>query len=77
LQGLERQLKLIRNEIESCFSNIFMEYQKEKKIVDDFTMTNFVEILLNLDEKLEDQAIMGIIGVCASHLTIFNLMICM
>ncbi|CAK9869232.1 unnamed protein product [Sphagnum jensenii] len=35
---------------------------KDNKIVDDFTMTNFVEILLNLDEKLEDQAIVGIIG---------------
>jgi hypothetical protein len=77
LQGFERQLKLIRNEIESCLSNIFMEYRKGNKIVDDFTTTNFVEILLNLDEKLEDQAIMGIIAVCASHLTIFNLMICM
>ncbi|KAH9571201.1 hypothetical protein CY35_02G081600 [Sphagnum magellanicum] len=61
LQGLERQFKLIRNEIESCLSKIFMEYQKGNKMVDDFTTTNFVEILLNLDEKLEDKAILGII----------------
>jgi hypothetical protein len=67
LQGLERQFKLIRNEIESCLSKIFMEYRKGNKMVDDFTTTNFIEILLNLDEKLEDKAIMGIIGVCASH----------
>jgi len=67
LQGLERQFKLIRNEIESCLSKIFMEYQKGNKMVDDFTATNFVEILLNLDEKLEDKAIMGIMEVCASH----------
>jgi hypothetical protein len=67
LQGLERQFKLIRNEIESCLSKIFIEYQKGNKMVDDFTTTNFVEILLNLDEKLEDKAMMGIIGVCASH----------
>jgi hypothetical protein len=67
LQGLERQFKLIRNEMESCLSKILMEYRKGNKMVDDFTTTNFVEILLNLDEKLEDKAIMGIIGVCASH----------
>jgi hypothetical protein len=67
LQGLERQFKIIRNEIESCLSKIFMEYRKGNKMVYDFTTTNFVEILLNLDEKLEDKAIMGVIEVCASH----------
>jgi hypothetical protein len=36
-------------------------------MVDDSTTINFVEILLNLDEKLEDKAMMGIISVCASH----------
>jgi hypothetical protein len=67
LQGLERQCKLLRNEIETCLSKIFMEYRKGNKMVDDSTTINFVEILLNLDEKLEDKAMMGIISVCASH----------
>jgi hypothetical protein len=74
LQGLERRMKCIRNRLENHLSNILKEYRKGNKLVFDSTVKYFVQVLLNLDEKLNDASIMAILVVCAFYSTYFNKM---
>jgi hypothetical protein len=74
LQGLERRMKSIRNRLENNLSNILKEYRKGNKLVFDSTAKSFVQVLLNLDEKLDDKSIMATLMVCAFYSTYFNKM---
>jgi hypothetical protein len=74
LQGLERRMKSIRNQMENNLSNILKEYRKGNKLVFDSTAKDFVQVLLNLDEKLDDTSIMAILGVCAFYSSYFDKM---
>jgi hypothetical protein len=65
LQGLERHMKRLKTQIDNSLSNILKEYRKGNKAIVDSTMANFVEILLNLDKKLDDKSIMGVLSVCS------------
>jgi hypothetical protein len=65
LQGLERHMKRLKTRIDNSLSNILKEYRKGNKVIVDSTMANFVEILLNLDKKLDDKSIMGVLSVCS------------
>ncbi len=65
LQGLERHMKRLKIRIDNSLSNILKEYRKGNKTIVDSTMANFVEILLNLDKKLDDKSIMGVLSVCS------------
>lgn len=73
LQGLERRMKHVANQIESYPLNILKEYQKGNKLVVDSITTNFVDILLSFDEKLDDKSMMGILTVCAYYHTLLVL----
>jgi len=72
LQGLERRMKSIRNQMENNLSNILKEYQKGNKLVFDSTAKDFLQVLLNLDEKLDDKSIMAILWVRAFILPILT-----
>jgi cytochrome P450 len=61
LQGLERRMKCIRNRLENNLSNILKEYRKGNKLVFDSTVKYFIQVLLNLDKKLDDTSIMAIL----------------
>ncbi len=74
LQGLEKHMKGIRNRLENNLSNILKEYRNGNKLVFDSTGKYFVQVLLNLEEKLDDTSIMAILVVCAFYSTYFNKM---
>jgi hypothetical protein len=76
LQGLERRMKRVANQVESYLLNILKEYRKGNKLVVDSITTNFVDILLSLDEKLDDKSMMGILTVCAYYHTLLVLTKC-
>jgi len=76
LQGLERRMKCIANQAESYLLNILKEYRKGNKLVVDSIMTNLVDILLSLDEKLDDKSMMRILTVCAYYHTLLVLAKC-
>jgi len=76
LQGLERCMKCVANQAESYLLNIFKEYRKGNKLVVDSIMTNFVDILLSLDEKLDDKSMIGILTICAYYHTLLVLAKC-
>jgi hypothetical protein len=67
LQGLERHMKRVANQVENYLLNILKEYRKGNKLVVDSIMTNFVDILLNLDEKLDDKSMIVILTICAYY----------
>jgi hypothetical protein len=74
VQGLERHMKCIRNRLENNLSNILKAYREGNKLVFDSTVKYFVQVLLNLDEKLDDTSIMAILVVCAFYSIYFNKM---
>jgi hypothetical protein len=76
LQGLERHMKHVANQVENYLLNILKEYQKGNKLVVDSITTNFVDILLNLDEKLDDKSMIVILTVCAYYHTLLVLAKC-
>jgi hypothetical protein len=67
VQGIEKQLKHMRNRMENSLSKILNEYRNKKKMVVDSIVPNFVETLLNYDEKLDERSIMGVLLVCTHH----------
>jgi cytochrome P450 len=67
VQGLERQMKHIRNQAENSLSIILNEYRNGNEMVTNSTVTDFVEILLNHDGKLDERSIMGVLAVCTHH----------
>lgn len=67
LQGLERHMKHLKTRIDNSLSNILKEYRKGNKAIIDSTVANFVEILLNLDKKLDDKSIMGVLSICSKY----------
>jgi hypothetical protein len=69
-------MKRVASQAESYLLNILKEYQKGNKLVVDSITTNFVDILLSLDEKLDDKSMMGILMVCAYYHTLFVLAKC-
>lgn len=76
IQGLERHMKRLANQAESYLLNILKEYRKGNKLVVDSITTNFVDIWLSLDEKLDDKSMMGILMVCAYYHTLLVLAKC-
>jgi ribosomal protein L17 len=64
LQGLEKQMKHGRDKMEHHVASILKEYKKGNKMVANSNVKDFVEILLNLDEKLDDATIKSIMVVC-------------
>jgi hypothetical protein len=70
-QGFERRMKRVTNQAESYLLNILKEYLKGNKLVVDSITTNFVDILLSLDEKLDDKSMMGNLTVCAYYHTFY------
>jgi hypothetical protein len=73
LQGIERNMKHESNQIKKFLSKILKEYRKGNKVLANSTSTDFVEILLSLDERLDDKSIMGVLTVCEYQCTIFVL----
>jgi hypothetical protein len=73
LQGIERSMKHESNQIKKFLSKILKEYRKGNKVLANSTSTDFVEILLSLDERLDDKSIMGVLTVCKYHCTILVL----
>ncbi|CAK9224517.1 unnamed protein product, partial [Sphagnum troendelagicum] len=61
VQGIEKQLKHMRNRMENSLSKILNECRNKKKMVVDSIVPNFVETLLNYDEKLDERSIMGVL----------------
>ncbi|CAK9854903.1 unnamed protein product, partial [Sphagnum jensenii] len=61
LQGIERSMKHESNQIKKFLSKILKEYRKGNKVLANSTSTDFVEILLSLDERLDDKSIMGVL----------------
>ncbi|CAM6060926.1 unnamed protein product, partial [Sphagnum tenellum] len=62
VQGLERQMKHIRNRAENSLSIILNEYRNGNEMVADSTVTDFVETLLSHDGKLDERSIMGVLA---------------
>jgi cytochrome P450 len=73
LQGIERSMKHESNQIKKILSKILKEYRKGNKVLANSTSTDFVEILLSLDERLDDKSIMGVLTVCEYHCIILVL----
>jgi cytochrome P450 len=72
LQGLEKKMKHAKDKMEHHVASILKEYKKGNKVVANSNVKDFVEILLNLDEKLDDATIKSIMVVCP-YQTIFFL----
>jgi len=72
LQGLEKKMKHAKDKMEHHVASIWKEYKKGNKMVANSNVKDFVEILLNLDEKLDDTTIKSIMVVCP-YQTIFFL----
>jgi cytochrome P450 len=64
LQGLEKKMKHAKDKMEHHVASILKEYKKGNKMVANSNVKDFVEILLNLDEKLDDATIKSIMVVC-------------
>jgi flavonoid 3'-monooxygenase len=76
VQGLETQMKHIRNRAENSLSIILNEYRNGNKMVTDSTVTDFVETLLSHDGKLDERSIMGVLAVRTHHYSPFILTRC-
>jgi len=73
LQGIEQSMKHESNQIKKFLSKILKQYRKGNKVLANSTSTNFVEILLSLNERLDDKSIMRLLTICEYHCTIFVL----
>ncbi|CAK9200578.1 unnamed protein product [Sphagnum troendelagicum] len=60
LQGLEKKMKLAKDKMEHYIEIILKKYKEGNKMVVNSNVKDFVEILLNLDEKLDDATIKSI-----------------
>ncbi len=67
VQGIERQMKHIKNRAENSLSIILNEYRNKKNIVTNSNVTDFVETLLSYDGKLDERSIMGVLAVRTHH----------
>jgi hypothetical protein len=73
LQGTEQSMKHENNQIKIFLSKILKVYRKGNKVLANSTSTIFFKKLLNLDERLDDKSIMGILTIHEYHCTILVL----
>jgi len=71
LQGLEKRMKPATYKMEHYIESILKKYKEGNKMVANSNVKDFVEILLNLDEKLDDATIKSIMVVCPYQTILF------
>jgi cytochrome P450 len=71
LQGLEKKMKCATDKMEHYVESILKEYKKGNKMVTNSNVKDFIEVLLNFDEKLDDATIKSIMVVCPYQTILF------
>jgi ribosomal protein L17 len=71
LQGLEKKMKPAKDKMEHYVESILKKYKEGNKMVVNSNIKDFVEILLNLDEKLDDATIKSLMVVCPCQTILF------
>ncbi len=71
LQGLEKKMKPAKDKMEHYVESILKKYKEGNKMVVNSNVKDFIEILLNLDEKLDDATIKSLMVVCPYQTILF------